>query len=45
MNRRMNAWMWMLLLAALAGCTSFQREKDVSRDQWEPEVETASATK
>jgi len=39
----MNAWMWMLLLAALAGCTSFQA--DVSRDQWEPEVETANAAK
>jgi|EndMetStandDraft_5_1072996.scaffolds.fasta_scaffold109425_3 hypothetical protein len=46
MTRRMNAWMWMLLLAALAGCTSFQREAaEVSRDQWEPEVETASAAK
>jgi len=45
MNRRKNAWIGMLLLTAVAGCTSFQRDKDVSRDQWEPPVETAAAAK
>lgn len=45
MNRRMNAWMWVLLLTALAGCTSLRSDANVSRDQWEPEVESASAAK
>ena len=42
MNRRMIAWMWMLLLVATAGCTSLQRDAEVTQDQWEPDTATTS---
>jgi hypothetical protein len=30
----------LLLLLVAAGCNAFQRDAQVSRDQWEPDLET-----
>ncbi len=42
MNRRARGWTWLLLILALGGCNALQRDADVTRDQWEPQTETAS---
>jgi hypothetical protein len=42
MTRRALGWTWFLLIVALAGCNSLQRDAEVTRDQWEPETATAS---
>ena len=46
MNRRLIAWMWILLVVAGAGCSSLQHDAEVTQDQWEPQTEsTATAAK
>jgi hypothetical protein len=45
MTRRKTAWIWMILLTILAGCTSLRSDAEVSRDQWEPDTGSANAAR
>ncbi len=42
MTRHIFGWTWILIVLGLAGCNSLRRDADVSRDQWEPDVQSAA---